>query len=163
MPLIFLPGDFFSLCRQHLVHLDQSCKLHIWVSHVCLLRERWDTQVFVGGSVKLIYDTTDDAMNYFMGPHLSLPNFFWLLQLEHFSTAMWDINAIFLWDWYPTRILWLLWASLSPSISNVQLLLTNSSLIPVMLGSTKTLSFCNKARNHVKKIQRVKVVCPLIF
>lgn len=42
----FLPPSWIFLCWHPLVHLNQSCKLHIWLSHVCLLQERWDTQVF---------------------------------------------------------------------------------------------------------------------
>lgn len=155
MPPLFLPAEYFYADTLLSTWTKAANCTSGWAMCVCC-RERWDTQVFFRGSVKLIYGTTDEAMNCFevFLTHFWVPSFFRLLQLEHFSNATWDINTIFLWGWFPTRILWPLWTSVSPSISNVHLLLTNSSPAPVMFGSTKTVSFCKKARNCVKKRYR---------
>lgn len=66
--------------KLHAVHLAEPC-----VFAAGEMRH----QVFVRGPVKLICATTDDAMNYFMGPRFWVPNFFWLLQLEHFLNSAW--------------------------------------------------------------------------
>lgn len=157
MPYLFLPAECFCADTVLSTWTKAANCTSGWAMCVCCRRD--ETPRFWSEVLWSWYMAQQMMpLSVFMGPHFLVPNFFWLLQLEHFSNAVWDINTIFLGDCFPTRILWPLWTSESPSISNVQLLLTNSSLTPVLLGSKKTLCFCNAVRNCLKNIQRVKIV-----
>lgn len=69
MPYLFLPAECF--CADTVLSTwTKAANCTSGWANVCLLQERWDTQVLVRGSVELIYGTTDDAMNCFYGPSL---------------------------------------------------------------------------------------------
>lgn len=162
MTPLFLPGECFS-ADNPLVHLDLSCKLHIWLSMCVCCRSDKTSRFLSRDSMKLIYGTTDDEISYFMASTLSAQFLLTPAAWTFPKCYVWDTNAKFPWDWFPTRNLWPHCPSVSLCISNVQPPLTNFNLTCVMAGSKKTQTFCKKARNCVKKRESQSNVHPELY